>query len=827
LVNPSVGALEDFSALTAAYTWAPDGAGAFRKFKYRTYGEITAVVHDLERRFPQWVEVYSAQQRYGLPSPGFLACRDETGEPVACEHWVVSVTDEASLPDPNRPEVFFSGALHGNERVGPNAVTEMLIYLLETRAEKGAGSWAGQMIRSRRIVAMPTTNALGYQENTREEGRVDPNRDFPFDQSPSKCMVTVAARAVNEVWREHLFQLAVTFHGGMQAIAYEWGSFNHFTRDHRSPESPDDAAQTALAAKMRGFAGSMQGSLYPTGRLNDLVYAVHGGMEDWAYAASWDPGGSRPCEPTTFGGYPADRTAYSASMIRAFNFLVETWDVKTPRASDLGDARSVVLPTARDGSNASDQGDGHVARNLRLGLLLIDLAQPYVLVQCPTVVERASGGALERVPSPGASSPGASSPGASSPGASAEPPVGDGGGPRGGATGTDRARALLCGGALNGGTGSPGGGALNGGAGSPGAWSTMRVDAPPEGSDRRLRVAWEVGGALKADAAEVMWGLWPAGPQRDEARGDLGEGWTEKARAEGRLLGSATAAGGGTRWGDMGADGSGFVDWDSQRFDEEGSTAEIRIGELPRDVDLFVIVRARVDSALAEQSGRQQPDLPPQSHWVNARTNGDWDMSNNGRRVRGRLWWYSRPVLLRVSAAKAGVAEAAGGDADRGDSSADETEERDAAAAGAEASGGDMGEGEGGATSGHDPSSDGGIPSSVQRTGGALSRPHDASVPTDADKPASFRAVGALGGVFAVAMCWMLVSGALEKGASSRSGGGAGYSHVDNPDLWQHADVVIDSDENDERGGVSEAVSVAVGSSGVEMTPLPRRVDPS
>lgn len=34
-------------------------------------------------------------------------------------------------------------------------------------------------------------------------------------------------RAVNEMWRDHIFQMAVTFHGGMQAIAYEWGGTNH------------------------------------------------------------------------------------------------------------------------------------------------------------------------------------------------------------------------------------------------------------------------------------------------------------------------------------------------------------------------------------------------------------------------------------------------------------------------------------------------------------------------------------------------------------------------------------------------------------------------
>jgi hypothetical protein len=50
---------------------------------------------------------------------------------------------------------------------------------------------------------------------------------LPLLQSASRCMQTFVARSLNEVWMEHLFQLAVMFHGGTQAIAYEWGSPNH------------------------------------------------------------------------------------------------------------------------------------------------------------------------------------------------------------------------------------------------------------------------------------------------------------------------------------------------------------------------------------------------------------------------------------------------------------------------------------------------------------------------------------------------------------------------------------------------------------------------
>lgn len=51
-------------------------------------------------------------------------------------------------------------------------------------------------------------------------------------------------------------------------------------------------------------------------RLNDLVYAVDGGMEDWAYASSWDTTAVQACVAP---GYPTERTQYTSDMLRVFN----------------------------------------------------------------------------------------------------------------------------------------------------------------------------------------------------------------------------------------------------------------------------------------------------------------------------------------------------------------------------------------------------------------------------------------------------------------------------------------------------------------------------
>lgn len=213
---------------------------------------------------------------------------------------------------------------------------------------------------------------------------MDPNRDFPYLQNPSNCMKTTAARAVNEAWRSHLFQAAVTFHGGMQAVGYEWGSPNHFGAGGDS-ESPDDLGQRAIGMVMREAAGAFRGrdvqgdGYYPVDRINRLVYPVNGGMEDWAYAGSWDKAAVPVCKPPTFGGYPAEKTQYNDAMLRAFNILVETSDMKRPTEDTLG--KMSLQGTGNEGDSmlvVEGEGDGHVPRNLRLSYAVLDLLEPYV-----------------------------------------------------------------------------------------------------------------------------------------------------------------------------------------------------------------------------------------------------------------------------------------------------------------------------------------------------------------------------------------------------------------------------------------------------------------
>ena len=79
-------------------------------------------------------------------------------------------------------------------------------------------------------------------------------------------MQTIAARTVNEIFREHMFQLSLTFHAGSEMVAYEWGA--DVWLDNLSP---DDVAQSSIAASFSQYGGGWSGfDAYEYGTMNDI-----------------------------------------------------------------------------------------------------------------------------------------------------------------------------------------------------------------------------------------------------------------------------------------------------------------------------------------------------------------------------------------------------------------------------------------------------------------------------------------------------------------------------------------------------------------------------
>lgn len=343
-----------------------------RWYDYLSYSEIVTEMHALALSHPELARVWSTQDRYGLPSAG--QCPSTRQPTVPCLTWVLEVTHFPTLGrHPGRPDVLVSGALHGDERVGPAVTLELAKWLVLNFSHD---NWAHRLVSGRRMLLIPMTNAVGYAMHTREELGRDPNRDFPFQQAAPACMTTVTARSLNELFRANLIQVALTFHAGMEAVGYVWGDFAH-RGGRTASRSPDHSGISSLGRAASLFASSGKrnraGEEYPSAPMNSIVYPVQGGMEDWAYAASWDLTSVKGCRPSTFGGYKLTLTqSYSDSAARAAVLLIETSDDKSPRSETLGGSAGMLSPGA--------DADGHIPRNVRLAVAAIDLAQPHVEV---------------------------------------------------------------------------------------------------------------------------------------------------------------------------------------------------------------------------------------------------------------------------------------------------------------------------------------------------------------------------------------------------------------------------------------------------------------
>jgi Hint module len=62
--------------------------------------------------------------------------------------------------------------------------------------------------------------------------------------------------------------------------------------------------------------------------------------------------------------------------------------------------------------------------------------------------------------------------------------------------------------------------------------------------------------------------------------------------------------------------------------------------------EFLVMVSARVDSSWASEPSVAAPDIPPQSHLANVRTNPSWKHINANKVVQGRLDWFSLPIRI-------------------------------------------------------------------------------------------------------------------------------------------------------------------------------------
>jgi hypothetical protein len=149
-----------------------------------------------KEKYPNLIRLTTAQEEYGLPAAGNAQDCPFYSASEGCPNAILTIQDYITHPEGSRssamlPEVFWSGSLHGNERVGPTAVMEAAFLLLEAATcealvlrnpngdnsttiqqanytcrstsvqsgiNEGQRKWLARLLSTRRIVVVPTGN---------------------------------------------------------------------------------------------------------------------------------------------------------------------------------------------------------------------------------------------------------------------------------------------------------------------------------------------------------------------------------------------------------------------------------------------------------------------------------------------------------------------------------------------------------------------------------------------------------------------------------------------------------------------------------------------
>lgn len=324
-----------------------------KTYKYYSYKDIIDIFDNLKNSCKNYIKVTTAQELYNLNFPG------QCGESY-CITPIVYMSDYTNK-SLIKKQIFFSGLVHGDEVLGANVLTEIALFLCEINKNKfnnenvdkivnNVPIWIRKLLEENEIIFTPMTNSYGYYHKIREENLngklLDPNREFPYfaelnnnklsQELNNECLMTIASKTVNRLSLDNMFITGVSFHGGTSVIGYPWGNFKHifyYNGKAISTEAPDNKAFILISELLQSITnshnkgGSSMKTIknYEIGDMTSTVYAVDGGMEDWAYAGSWENEISK------------DKVIYSCENSEKINSLYSSFDFSKFTVEQLAD----------------------------------------------------------------------------------------------------------------------------------------------------------------------------------------------------------------------------------------------------------------------------------------------------------------------------------------------------------------------------------------------------------------------------------------------------------------------------------------------------------
>ena len=131
-------------------------------YKYMEYTDMRREIYKMAEQYPQIMNVQTSEERFGIKH--YQKCGLEV-----CKLDIVTITDNQRGLSENKPQVFISGTLHGDERIGPHVAFYLIEYLVNNF---GQDRQVTRLLQTREIIITPMTNAVGFYHHEREE-RID------------------------------------------------------------------------------------------------------------------------------------------------------------------------------------------------------------------------------------------------------------------------------------------------------------------------------------------------------------------------------------------------------------------------------------------------------------------------------------------------------------------------------------------------------------------------------------------------------------------------------------------------------------------------------
>ena len=344
-----------------------DDLGTFGPSWYNkpaTYAQLVSWYQDLEARYPNYIEVFKANEMYhtGKATGGY-------------DLYYVRITNESR--GLHKPEVLFLGGPHGDETVGTIGLywfTDWLMRMAFTDepCKNYSKDWLRWLIDNREIYIEVSHNPYGFDHVQRVDGNGwDLNREADYDgpgEPTGGIWASVNGKTLTAFVDNHTIRVGCDIHGGARLLLYPWGS-THSDIQGTSPITgysysyapPDFFFFDASSLRLGNYIGDYGGNLdkYSIGPIPETVgYQVQGGICLWAYGADVV---KNPVEdPWVKGNYPGAGILWLSP---------EMSNTKNPSVSTFG----------------NDTVNRFGAEVRRFVLHQTDLAQPSVLWQHGTI----------------------------------------------------------------------------------------------------------------------------------------------------------------------------------------------------------------------------------------------------------------------------------------------------------------------------------------------------------------------------------------------------------------------------------------------------------